>query len=147
MGDLSRRGFLSAMMAATASAAALALDDPERLLWEPGQKTIVDLGAKVAPATLPEIAGITAYGPSRLAQALGDGRMAPFAPLRPLYMPDRYRIDLADGTSMGFDSNWQMQSGYRHGQPMSDREKARMAAEIARTRTLKINPRTFRLED
>jgi hypothetical protein len=55
---MNRRSFLKRF--ATATAAALAtnvFDDPERLLWVPGQKTIVDLGAtkQVLPATDAEV--------------------------------------------------------------------------------------------
>jgi hypothetical protein len=40
MGIVSRRGFIQAMAAAVAAASVLEVDDPERLLWRPGTKTI-----------------------------------------------------------------------------------------------------------
>lgn len=38
--NIGRRGFLQSLAAATAAAAVLGVDDPERLLWTPGAKTI-----------------------------------------------------------------------------------------------------------
>jgi len=142
---ISRRGFLSALMAATASASVLAIEDPERLLWEPGKKTIIDLGAQIAPATLQETTQITSGFQAMLLQELAQGR-APL-PVRPLYMPDRYRMTLGNGTEMNFDSDWKLQRGAVGGRPMNDREKAKMAAEFDHARRQKINLRTFRLED
>lgn len=54
---MNRRSFLLKLGAAAASAAAVAALDPERLLWVPGAKTIVDLGATkpILPATDAEI--------------------------------------------------------------------------------------------
>ena len=42
---MNRRSFLTRLGLAAASAAALDLVDPEKLLWVPGAKTIIDLGA------------------------------------------------------------------------------------------------------
>lgn len=52
-----RRSFLTRLGAAAVGAAALIIDDPERLLWMPGQKTIIDFGAtkQVRPATDAEV--------------------------------------------------------------------------------------------
>jgi hypothetical protein len=54
---LNRRGFLQRLGVAMAGAAATLALDPEQLLWVPGQKTIIDLGATkhVVPATDAEI--------------------------------------------------------------------------------------------
>lgn len=55
---MNRRSFLVRLgQAATAAAAAAEFLDPERLLWTPGQKTIVDFGAtkQVLPATDAEV--------------------------------------------------------------------------------------------
>lgn len=76
MFDTTRRGFLKWFAGATAAAVSLATADVsaiatgevdvEKLLWVPGQKTIVDLGARpiilaeaVRPATDAEVADIT----------------------------------------------------------------------------------------
>lgn len=51
---MNRRAFLVRLgQAAAAVAATTVIDDPERLLWTPGKKTIIDLGAtkQVLPVT------------------------------------------------------------------------------------------------
>lgn len=134
------------MAAAVASASALALEDPERLLWEPGKKTIVDLGA-TTPVLQPTLEQTARLSPLFVDATQPFERDRALAPLRPLYMPDRYRVDLSNGDSFGFDSDWRMQSAYRAGQPLSDREKARIADDFARAARQKINTRTMTLED
>lgn len=54
---MNRRAFLTRLGLATASAAAVAALDPEQLLWVPGAKTIIDLGATkpIVPATDAEV--------------------------------------------------------------------------------------------
>lgn len=76
---MNRRSFLTRLGAAAVGAAALAIEDPERLLWVPGAKTIIDLGAtkQLLPATDAEVlqhAFIDTFGkiPERLAREL-DG--------------------------------------------------------------------------
>lgn len=53
---MNRRSFLTRLGVAAVGAAALAVD-PERLLWVPGAKTIIDFGAtkQVLPATDAEV--------------------------------------------------------------------------------------------
>jgi hypothetical protein len=53
MGVLGRRSFLQRLAAAAAGVASIGMVDPEQLLWTPGKKTIIDLGAtrQVLPAT------------------------------------------------------------------------------------------------
>lgn len=120
-----RRGFLFEMAAATAGAAAL-LVDPERLLWEPGKKTIIDLGARVQAPTFEQILSLTQF------DLIGAGA-GPFN--KPIYMPNRYVLTLADGRAFGFDSNWQIKSGRGPGGTvLSGQEQAAFAAALERGR-------------
>lgn len=54
---MNRRSFLRRLGVAASGAALLTVDDPERLLWMPGAKKIIDLGAtkQVLPATDAEV--------------------------------------------------------------------------------------------
>lgn len=66
---MNRRSFLTSLGTAALGAAALAIDDPDRLLWIPGAKTIVDFGAtkQVVPATDAEV-----VNHARLAKQIAD---------------------------------------------------------------------------
>lgn len=127
-----RRGFLATLAGAIASAAALGIDDPEKLLWVPGQKTIfipeppptIVLPPEPKPlATLFEIGGPIYENGPRL-----------YSP--DLYSRDRYRITTG-GKDVVFDSNWKPTQGWdrRERRAFTDEERAQLARDMADTRT------------
>lgn len=98
MGSIDRRGFLKRIAAATAAAAVLEID-PEKLLWVPGKKTIVDLGAAktVAAPTLQEVAAVQAQvriDPENLKFSWDEAKWA-VQPLDRMYAPHRYTLTVS----------------------------------------------------
>ena len=100
---MNRRSFLTRLGAAAVGAAALAIDDPERLLWTPGKKTIVDFGAtkQVLPATDAEITKLATekllasdHLTDAARYALTSGRFG-------LDGPRDIRLDVKDGSQRG----------------------------------------------
>jgi hypothetical protein len=71
---LNRRSFLARLATAAAGVASIGLIDPEQLLWTPGAKTIIDLGAtrQVLPATDSEVVKLASQFDQRLAELSAD---------------------------------------------------------------------------
>lgn len=143
MGSDSRRGFLKKLAAAAAGALALEVPDPERLLWVPGQKTIIDLGA-AKPLERPtnedvfhfsELFDPSKWSPDEYRAARNQIRE------RPIYMPDRFVLATADGRSASFDSDFNLT--VLNGRHATDREKAEHAARRGRRVSLNEFERAF----
>lgn len=108
---MDRRSFLVRLAAAAAGVAAIGLVDPERLLWTPGAKKILDLGAgrQVVPATDTEVldlASIHRASPFDLRTAL--------ATARPVHHEHRLDLGPRDIRLEIFDSERQELRAFRY---------------------------------
>lgn len=120
---MERRDFLKRMAGAAAAAAVLAVEDPERLLWEPGRKTIF-LPPEVTARTLDEnvrfsrltvdapapAPAITLANLEDLAIVKADAFKGGARGGKTDYMSGRYRVTTHTGEMLVFDSNWGLQA-------------------------------------
>lgn len=126
--DLGRRSFFKRFAAATAGAMALGVSangsglvdlvDPERELWVPGAKTIIDLHTPTVlrpDADADLFARTMARAPEGRYAFVRDTPVLPVDAFRPrqetdrFYSPDRYRVSTSDGIDLHFDSDWKLQ--------------------------------------
>lgn len=125
MGIVSRRGFIQAMAAAVAAASVLEVDDPERLLWRPGEKTIFLPPAK-------EIVRPQEAAAREIMRELEKPRI--IAPAG-----GRYRVKMSDGTDVRFDEKWRPLG--KDGRPLSDAAAAAVTRRVFHDATQIIGSR------
>ncbi len=136
-----RRSFFKTLLGAAAGALALELPDPERLLWTPGAKTILDMGANRPALERPTLDQVVHLSPNRAGQLLniktfdpkgvwitGDGLE------KPIYLTDRFRLTVEgrEGRwAATYDSDFKLHT--INGQAATDDAIARHAQTIQRT--------------
>lgn len=130
-----RRGFLKLLAGAAASAAALVIDDPERALWVPGQKSIFLPPENRMTVEAATDADLLRFFPGQEVHRFSDLRwqaVDPGAPGGPFLVTVGGRE--GDDSTVRFDSKWQPIDGwFRNGRQMTERERVEVAHKMART--------------
>jgi hypothetical protein len=124
---MTRRGFLTSIMAASAAAAAVELD-PERLLWIPGARTFF-LPSQVQLAK-PDITEVVKYG-TDLGVLEGTPPVITLKRRGGVIISGEKRLTLGSGEVYGFDEKWTILRGTKpDGTPMNEREKLAAAMRL-----------------